>query len=103
MFYYFTVLRFWQNKTDPANRQIWLAIQFTTNPLDGGDFKRLCHGRTFLFVAAPGRAKRAGFHFSAKTGMIVERIYRLAGRSVAKMDLQGGFTGLYGYLCWELL
>ena len=52
------VHRFWQNKTDPANRQIWFAIQFTTNPLDGGDFKRLCHGRTFLFVAASAATNR---------------------------------------------
>ena len=47
------VHRFWPKKTDPANRQIWFAIQFTTNPLDGGDFKRLCHGRTKRFVPAP--------------------------------------------------
>ena len=46
------VHRFWPKKTEPANRQIWFAIQFTTNPLDGGDFKRLCHGRTKRFVPA---------------------------------------------------
>ena len=47
---------FGQKKTEPANRQVWFAIQFTrftTNPLDGGDFKRLCHGRTKCFVPAP--------------------------------------------------
>ena len=53
MFYYFTVLMFWQNITDPANRQIWFVIQFTTSRLDDGDLKRLCHGRTKRFVPAP--------------------------------------------------
>ena len=46
------VHRFWQNKTDPANRQIWFVIQFTTSRLDDGDLKRLCHGRTKRFVPA---------------------------------------------------
>ena len=32
--------------------QIWSAIQFTTNSLDGGGLKRLCHGRTKRFVPA---------------------------------------------------
>ena len=45
-------------KTDPTNCQIWFAIQFTTNPLDDGDLKRLCHGRTKRFV--PALVARAG-------------------------------------------
>ena len=59
VFYYFTVLMFigfGKKQTDPANCQIWFAIQFTTNPLDGGDFKRLCHGRAKRFVPALARS-----------------------------------------------
>ena len=52
------VHRFWQNKTDPANRQIWFVIQFTTSRLDDGDLKRLCHGRTKRFVPALAATKR---------------------------------------------
>ena len=61
VFYYFTVLMFigfGQKKTEPANRQIWFAIQFTTNALDGGDFKRLWHGRTKRFVPALSQLRR---------------------------------------------
>ena len=49
---------FGKKQTDPTNCQIWFAIQFTTNPLDGGDFKRLCHGRTKRFVPALAATKR---------------------------------------------
>ena len=54
------VHRFWQNKTDPANRQIWFVIQFTTSRLDDGDLKRLCHGRKICFVAAPANQADCG-------------------------------------------
>ena len=33
----------------------------------------------------------------------VRRIYRLAVQSVAKMGIQGGFTGLQGHFYWGLL
>ena len=55
------VHRFWQNKTDPANRQIWFVIQFTTSRLDDGDLKRLCHGRKICFVAASAATKQILF------------------------------------------
>ena len=53
-----SLFSFMNSQSGSRHRKPWFAIQLTTNPLDGGGLKRLCHGRTERFVPALAATKR---------------------------------------------